>query len=93
MGNIMSGRMIMSCFSFIIVRISYILFRFTFTVIYYQESTFGDDLDLGFGQEMFHNFILRHTIPIVIEGVFLALAVIVYGILSYKSKNFTHIKR
>jgi len=76
-------------FSFIIFRISYILFRFTFTVIYYQKITFGDNLDLGLQQGIFHNFILRHTIPIFIEGVFLALAVVVYGILSYRSKKFT----
>jgi len=73
-------------FSFIIVRISYILFRFTFTVIYYQKITLGYDLDLGFGQEMFHNFILCHTIPIFIEGIFLALAIVVYGIFNFWSK-------
>jgi len=76
--------------SFIIVRISYILFRFTFTIIYYQKKTFGDDLDLGFGQEMFHNFILRHTISIVIEGIFLALAIAAYGILSYRIKQIVN---
>jgi hypothetical protein len=72
--------------SFIIARISYILVRFTFVLIYHQ--TVFDEFDLY----LFHPFLLNHTMPIFLEGVFLALTVIVYGILSYCINSVTYEK-